>query len=660
MVTPLYDENVAVYRYFTADILSNSIIAEIPLKGVSYERAIKGAGNFSGRIPVIDGNAALNLYESTMPGKTALYVVRNDVCVWGGIIWSRSYNAKQRELSLNGSEWTSYFYHRNIWKTYTHDFEATVVVSSGVARVTIENGDYEVPIGSSVRLIFYEVGNFTYNGYYTVLGSPLPTSVDFYVSTPSIPNGTYSLTTLYVRTDAYDYMRQLIDATLADFTNIEFPNDEIEPATVTRYTLSSKKLDAVGATMTTTTAHNLIIGQAVTIENVDAVFNGRHEVTSIPSSTSFTYFIEDTHVPLTSITNVTLSVTNKAYSAGIATLTTSSSHGLSPGDIIDVSGVDSTTANETTFNGRFSVLTTPTSATFTFSTYAFNSIASAAASGTAVINRAVASTTYGEFPANSDVGIDYSDVGYADKNLENTTYRGYLLKSVGEELDAYSDTIDGFEYRVDCDYDPVSGSFTRTLVFIPINFPDPPAAGEVSPLSRFGADELVFEFPGNISDIDVKESAENAATRFFVVGNIPDLGNDVSQPYAAASAADLLAAGWPLLDQEETRQEASDEQVLYNHAERYLNEFRPPVADITITVNGSLNPVVGTYSPGDWCSIIADDEFIRQRLSSDLEVRDTVLVRKIDAIKVTVPDTPSFPEEVSLDLVTEWEVDKRG
>jgi hypothetical protein len=77
-------------------------------------------------------------------------------------------------------------------------------------------------------------------------------------------------------------------------------------------------------------------------------------------------------------------------------------------------------------------------------------------------------------------------------------------------------------------------------------------------------------------------------------------------------------------------------------------------------VNGSLNPVVGTYFPGDWCSIIANDEFIRQRLSSDLEVRDTVLVRKIDSIKVSVPDTPSFPEQVSLELVTEWEVDRRG
>ena len=182
----------------------------------------------------------------------------------------------------------------------------------------------------------------------------------------------------------------------------------------------------------------------------------------------------------------------------------------------------------------------------------------------------------------------------------------------------------------------------------------------MSPVSRFGADRLVFEYPGNISDLTVKESAENAATRFFVVGNISDLGDDISQPYAAATATDLLEAGWPLLDQEEEKNDTADEQKLYDHAVRYLNEFRPPVADVTIRVNGSLDPQVGTYAPGDWCSIVADDEFVRMRLASDMEVRDTVLVRKIDAIKVNVPNNPSFPEDVDLDLVTEWEVDQRG
>ena len=660
MTIPLYDEKVAIYRYFTADILSNQVLSEIDLKGVSYERAIKGAGSFSGRIPVYDGNAALNLYETTMPGKTALYIVRNDICVWGGIIWSRSYTAKSKELSINGSEWTSYLYHRNIWKTYSHDFEATVVVSSGVANITIQNGAYEAPVGSTIQLVFYQVGNFSYNGYYVVLSSPTPTETTFSVSAPSIPNGTYTLTTLYVRTDAYDYMRQLISTTMVDFVNIDFPNDEIRPATTERFTVNSKQLTSNVATLTTTVAHNLIVGQSAEIENIDATFNGKHEITSIPSSTSFTYDLVGSNVALTAVTNPTYSVTNKQYASGVATLTTSGSHGRTVGDVIVVSGVDSTTATATTFNGLFTVSSVPTATTLTYGTYSLSAIASGASSGTIAINRAVASSTYGEFPAYSDVGLEYSDTGFAGKNLPNTAYRGFALRSVGEELDEYSDTVDGFEYRIDCDYDPVTGSFTRTLVFIPINFPNPPAAGEISPISRFGADQLVFEFPGNIENIEIKESSENAATRFFVVGNIEDLGDEASQPYAAASALDMLDSGWPLLDQEESKQNVSNEQTLYDNAERYLNEFRPPVGDITVSVNGSLNPVVGTYSPGDWCSIIADDEFIRQRLSSDLEIRDTVLVRKIDAIKVSVPDTPSFPESVDLTLVTEWEVDNRG
>ena len=48
------------------------------------------------------------------------------------------------------------------------------------------------------------------------------------------------------------------------------------------------------------------------------------------------------------------------------------------------------------------------------------------------------------------------------------------------------------------------------------------------------------------------------------------------------------------------------------------------------------------------------------RLASDLEPRDTILVRKIDGYRVSVPDTPTFGEEVELILVTEPQVDTIG
>ena len=86
------DTASATYRYFTTDLLTNTVLAEIPFRGVSFGRSIKAAGSFSGEIVVIPETASMDIYDSTMPGKTALYVVRDGVCVWGGIIWSRAYN----------------------------------------------------------------------------------------------------------------------------------------------------------------------------------------------------------------------------------------------------------------------------------------------------------------------------------------------------------------------------------------------------------------------------------------------------------------------------------------------------------------------------------------------------------------------------------------
>ena len=116
------DSAVPSYRYFVTDLMTNALLAEIPFTGVSYGRALKGAGEFSGSVPVLDATAAANLYDYTIPGRTALYVVRNNVCVWGGIIWSRSYDTSSRKLNVSGSEFTSYLYHRNIWKTYSHSY----------------------------------------------------------------------------------------------------------------------------------------------------------------------------------------------------------------------------------------------------------------------------------------------------------------------------------------------------------------------------------------------------------------------------------------------------------------------------------------------------------------------------------------------------------
>ncbi len=107
-------ETEVSYRYFLTDLLSNQVISEVPFKGVSFERANRRAGAFSGQIPFLEATKGLDLYEATMPGRTGLYIMRNGTCVWGGIIWSRSYDVVSRTLTVNGAEFMSYFYHRHI------------------------------------------------------------------------------------------------------------------------------------------------------------------------------------------------------------------------------------------------------------------------------------------------------------------------------------------------------------------------------------------------------------------------------------------------------------------------------------------------------------------------------------------------------------------
>jgi hypothetical protein len=1190
-------DNLIEYRYYTTDLLTNQILAEIPFKGVSYERALKAAGGFSGQISVTSETDTYDLYDSTMPGNTGLYVVRDGVCVWGGIIWSRSYNVISRTLSVTANEFPSYFQHRKIWKTWAHDFEASLAVSSGVCTGTLRLGStYEFAVGSKVKIdfvdgqatsgYFYEVTNFsTDNDIYTFTTSNTsePRSNG---TTYTIPNGDYPVAQVTVRIDTYDYFRSLVSAVASDFAGISFANDEINPELqIEDYVISKEKTNNI-VTLTVSDTHELIPGQEVIIENVGPEFDGIFNVIDV-TPTTFTYLAEGANVASANVANSTVLVSTASAILSNATLTTNTAHGFYDGQVLSISGVDQTgtqvfdvastidvTTNTTfkyavgtpseyptitlvpgravvgastqyvvsrdvynnqvtlttadphgfsvsnsvnvadifdtaeiafrevkngkitfttstnhgfsagnqvtvsgildygnvtskaltvtgsgvgdmtiatsvphglsvgsaltvsemydqynvssysfdvsadkltltipyvhnidadaqavvtvsglpthtynvnsvtvansavtlttsgdhnvreddaitvsgyptvsatktitsivredyltvvglsgphgipkslfdeqqvtatiditsddvdnsppsfarssferdnvicswitdsafsfislqgtptsnpynipsglgtvvfggasnggingvhkasdvtnntityiptvavsnvnsinvtglvsvqqntnplnksytgitnvtdttisvTFDGlqvnipstpatsatvnttsvfnfssatvsavpsstslvyskndagiRANVVATPsttgqvtvlspimngtftinsvpstdafivntnstsaigygkaspsstaksladvtgnnltitsvntTARTFTYTKAANNFIkANVAGYATAISTPRAIYGTYGSFTANSEVGgFDFNTEAYSGNNVNaaDFLYRGFALTNVGEALDKYSDGLTGFDYRIDCSIDPITKTFKRTFVLIPIDTlaANPPAPGQPASIQAFGADEYVFEFPGNISDIQLEESAENSATRFFMVGSLEGGGSDPSQPYAVASAKDLLypnsrgQRAWPLLDEDASDGNIYDETTLYSYAERYLKENRPPEGQISVSVNGSVEPIVGTYLPGDWCSLVINDAFFQLRLSSDLEPRDDVLVRKIESYSVSVPDSTGFPEKVTLNLLADWQVDRIG
>ena len=81
---------------------------------------------------------------------------------------------------------------------------------------------------------------------------------------------------------------------------------------------------------------------------------------------------------------ITVSITNKALTSNVATLTTSAAHGLSTGLEITITGVDAT------FNGTYTITGAPTTTTFTYAKTASNVTSTAVSpAGTGVTNPVV-------------------------------------------------------------------------------------------------------------------------------------------------------------------------------------------------------------------------------------------------------------------------------
>ena len=139
--------------------------------------------------------------------------------------------------------------------------------------------------------------------------------------------------------------------------------------------ITNKALTSNVATLTTSAAHGLSVGKTVSITNVDTTFNGTYVVLSVPTTTTFTYAKTATDVGSAAVTS-SWTITKKALSGEVATITTSTNHGFQAENYVTVSGLDDN------FNGTYQILdTTPT--TFTYTRRGNTVVEEVAATGTA-------------------------------------------------------------------------------------------------------------------------------------------------------------------------------------------------------------------------------------------------------------------------------------
>lgn len=127
------------YRYLLANLITGVIIDEVEFSDVSYSDKINAAGEFSGTVQATKYSPVYYLRRLTTPGNKALYIMRDDVPVWGGIVWDREFNQTDKKMTIKAFSFEIYLYHRVLWKSRTYtDSDVFAVVRDLVNAINVD------------------------------------------------------------------------------------------------------------------------------------------------------------------------------------------------------------------------------------------------------------------------------------------------------------------------------------------------------------------------------------------------------------------------------------------------------------------------------------------------------------------------------------------
>lgn len=126
------------------------------------------------------------------------------------------------------------------------------------------------------------------------------------------------------------------------------------------YSVITKVLTSNVATLTTSTAHNYVVGNSISISGVDNIFNGTYIISAIPSTTSFSYVKTGTDIVSATVSPVgsVVSLTNTSTNVIVCTISSAIGSQLSSGTnyVYDVSILrDSNSIAYTLLTGTISV-----------------------------------------------------------------------------------------------------------------------------------------------------------------------------------------------------------------------------------------------------------------------------------------------------------------
>lgn len=138
---------MAGYRHLIADLLTGTIREEIPFSEVKYSHVLNRPGGFAATLPLRHPKATRANLD---PGRTAVYVERDGVIVWGGILWTAKASVDDATVEVGGEGFWSYFRRRLIrtTKVYTAQDQCLIARDLVTYAQSQPGGDIGVTVGS--------------------------------------------------------------------------------------------------------------------------------------------------------------------------------------------------------------------------------------------------------------------------------------------------------------------------------------------------------------------------------------------------------------------------------------------------------------------------------------------------------------------------------
>lgn len=153
---------MAAYRFLIADALTDTVLAELPAESAKYGEVLNGPGSASVTTSLVQPAGGLTALE---PLRHALYVERDGVLVWGGVIWSAAMDVAENEMTIDATGFWSLVRSRRITAdaVFTATDQALIAKSIVDTLQGVSGGDMRIDTTAVVATGV--VRDRTYYGY---------------------------------------------------------------------------------------------------------------------------------------------------------------------------------------------------------------------------------------------------------------------------------------------------------------------------------------------------------------------------------------------------------------------------------------------------------------------------------------------------------------